>query len=114
MTEEEINDVEAQAKSELLESKQGEDEVKLIEKINPNKDLIPQRVKVPGIGYIDMIGTEERNRTMESMKTMVFKIMNLAFAIDSIDIENGTFVAKLLNYSPLIVPEEIKVESQEQ
>lgn len=122
MTESEINEVEAKAKSELLESREGETDIG-VQKTNPNKDLIPQRVKLPGLGYVEMIGTQERDEVMNRMQSMIFKIQNLAFAIDSIDIENGTFSAKLMNYHPGIIPEplpteekkeEVKEESQEQ
>ena len=110
MTENELDKVAEEANKELAEK----EPEKKIEKTNPNKDLVPQRVQVPGLGYVDMIGTIERDEVMTKMKSMVFKIMNLAFAIDSIDIENGTFTAKLMNYHPGIVPEEIKEEPQEQ
>lgn len=119
MTETELDKIECEAKEDLVEKEKEYP----AEKINPNKDLIPQRVKLPGLGYIEMIGNQERDEVMNRMQSMIFKIQNLAFAINSIDIENGTFSAKLMNYHPGIIPEplpteekkeEVKEESQEQ
>ncbi len=97
ISEEEIDKVIDEAKK-TSEAKPEETVVKT----NPNKDLIPQRVKLKGIGYIDLIGTKERDATFESIKTLVFKVLNAAFTVTEIDVEEGTFKAKLMNYSPLV------------
>lgn len=113
ISEEEIDKVINEATEDAKKEVEIKKDVPDSEKINPNKDLIPQRVKLNGLGYVDLIGTKEKDATFEAIKTMVFKVINAAFAITEINPEEGTFTAKLMNYSPLVREKETPPPEEE-